>query len=64
MVKKFWTVWSPQSPKSNPTVKHELEPLAVEEARRLARHLPGQEFFVMKSVYYAKACDVFETEIK
>lgn len=62
-MKKFWTVWSPQSPRSNPTVKHDSYATAKIEALRLARHIPGQEFIVMEGKYYVTSKSVFEVEL-
>lgn len=46
--KKFWVVWNPQG--HSPTFRHDTEISAYEEAERLARLIPGQEFIVLGSV--------------
>ena len=45
---QFWMVWSPQG--STPTHQHITKSSAVNEAERLARLRPGQEFYVLEAV--------------
>lgn len=45
---KFWMVWCPQG--GQPTMRHGSRESAAAEAARLARKLPGREFFVLKAV--------------
>lgn len=47
-VSQFWMVWSPQG--RPPTYQHDTWESAVNEARRLARMVPGSEFYVLHSV--------------
>ena len=41
----FWLVWNPNG--RAPTQKHASADLAEKEAERLARMVPGQEFYVL-----------------
>lgn len=43
----FWVVWNPIG--RNPVVRHKTEKDATNEANRLARNNPGQEFVVLQS---------------
>lgn len=43
----FWMVWSPQG--RPPTHQHPTHAMAVAEAERLARHCPGQRFYVLEA---------------
>lgn len=45
---RFWVVWSPGA--GAPVVRHESEASAIDEAERLARVCPGDEFIVLASV--------------
>lgn len=47
-IHQFWMVWSPQG--RAPTYRHDTWESAVNEARRLARTVPGNEFYVLHSV--------------
>ncbi len=50
--KKFWIVWNPEG--RNPSRRHDKGALAVTEAGRLARANPGQQFFVMEVMGFAR----------
>jgi hypothetical protein len=43
---EFWLVWCPTGNKS-PSHRHSSEGLAIVEAERLARAVPGQKFYVL-----------------
>lgn len=43
----FWTVWNERG--RAPTVKHWTEAAALTEAERLARHVPGAVFYVLRA---------------
>lgn len=45
---RFWMVWNPNG--TMPRVRHNSFQSAEFEARRLARKVPGQDFFVFKCV--------------
>lgn len=45
-VNPFFIVWCPTSP-NPPTVKHESAERAEQEAERLARQYPGEDFHVL-----------------
>lgn len=47
-VQKFWMVYNPKG--NPPRCTHSSRELAVFEAERLARHNPGEHFFVLESV--------------
>ena len=47
MQSKFWYVYNPGG--YRPQFKHTTEYSATEEARRLARQSPGQEFIVLEA---------------
>lgn len=49
---EFWMVWNPEN--RQPRVRHHLEILAVNEAERLARANPGQQFFVLRATSVSK----------
>ena len=49
---KFWLVWNPR--RTSPTCQHESEFKAREEAERLARLTPGDEFVVLESLAFCK----------
>lgn len=53
---KFWVVWNPQD--RNPMYKHGQYQAAKDEAKRLARLNPDQEFHVLEQVGMAKKNDV------
>ena len=44
----FWMVWNPRG--GPPTVRHVSYESARDEAKRLARQVPDNQFFVLKSV--------------
>ena len=44
---RFWTVWSPDG--GAPTYRHISRQAAVHEAERLARKVPGRQFFVLQA---------------
>lgn len=44
----FWLVWSPQGG-TPPSRRHATEDAAREEAERLSRQAPGDEFYVLAS---------------
>jgi hypothetical protein len=45
---KFWMVWSPSG--RAPTYKHDTRESANNEARRLSKACPSQQFFVLKAM--------------
>lgn len=45
---RFWMVWSPQG--RTPSHKHFSREEADDEAKRLSRVTPSQEFFVLKAM--------------
>jgi len=53
----FWLVWNPNGCHA-PKYRHETGQSAEDEAKRLARLHPGQEFFVLCAVGVAKKVDV------
>ncbi|MGH0004112.1 hypothetical protein ACQU0X_28910 [Pseudovibrio ascidiaceicola] len=59
---RFWMVWNPQG--SDPRYRHNTRRSADEEASRLARQNPGQEFFVLKAVGGSKAPHPTAEQIK
>lgn len=52
----FWMVWNPQ--RNAPRVKHFNRDSAIDEAKRLARENPGEEFVVLQSIGRARRVDV------
>ena len=52
----FWMVWNPQ--RSAPRMKHFTRDSAINEAKRLARENPGEEFVVLQSVGSARRVDI------
>lgn len=46
-LKPFWLVWREGG--GTPTVQHETEDAARAEAERLAKHVPGARFFVLRT---------------
>ncbi len=52
----FWVIWNERA--NAPTVKHWSYQSAKNEAERLARCNPGQEFHVLKSFATCKSVDV------
>jgi hypothetical protein len=46
---QFWFVWNPQG--NAPTCRHGSEQSAINEAERLARLNPGQEFVVLEALH-------------
>lgn len=48
LAQKFWMVWSPSG--RGPTYKHDTRKSADDEAKRLARACPSQQFFVLKAM--------------
>ena len=47
MMQRFWMVWNPAG--NSPRVRHFHPDAAKDEATRLARLNPGQEFFVLRA---------------
>lgn len=43
----FWVVWNPNG--RTPIHRHDSENSAVNEAERLAKHCPGEKFFVLQA---------------
>lgn len=60
---RFWIVWNPKSPRP-PTYRHRSEESARDEAERLARLNPGQEFIVLGAVASVRVVDVQWTEYR
>jgi hypothetical protein len=62
---EFWLVWCPTGPYGgHPTHRHETEPHARNEARRLACRNPGQRFFVLQAVAaIEKPPEIIETTL-
>ena len=52
----FFLVWNPDA--GPPQKRHALRESAVEEALRLARQNPGQRFYVLAVIGYARKTDV------
>lgn len=52
----FWLVWSPQG--QPPRYRHQSRSLAEDEALRLARANPGNEFYVLCPVTLLTKADV------
>lgn len=44
----FFVVWCPT--RGAPTVRHDRYDPAIEEAKRLARSTPGEDFFVLQAM--------------
>lgn len=55
----FWVVWNPQG--NNPTMRHQSREAAQDEAERLARINPGQNFYVLASLSVSFKSDVTTT---
>lgn len=53
--REFWVVWNPNG--GNPTVRHDSEQSALQEAERLARTSYG-EFYVLHATSRSKRVDV------
>lgn len=45
---QFWMVWNPAA--RPPVVRHPSEQAATQEAERLARLNPGEQFFVLEAI--------------
>lgn len=54
----FYMVWNPNG--RPPSFKHDSLKCAEDEAKRLARTVPGQEFFVLCAVSKAKVREPVE----
>ena len=52
----FWLVWNPGG--NAPRFQHPSLESAENEAKRLARHAPGQEFFVLRPVSATLKSDI------
>lgn len=60
-MQSFWMVYGlHQRP---PVYRHKTEASAIEEAKRLARTVPGVEFFVMEATHHVVKNDVRVTVI-
>lgn len=57
----FYIIWNPEGA-SPPRFRHEWFGSAANEAARLARENPGQEFIVMQAVRSVKVMDLTVTE--
>ena len=55
-MKKFWMVYGGYQ--SNPTKKHETELEARNEAERLARKQPGQQFYILEVIAICQTKDL------
>ena len=54
-IEKFFVVWSPG--RGVPVVRHPSFNVAKDEARRLAKQQPGDEFFVLAAIGRAQLPD-------
>jgi len=54
---RFWIVWSPTGSRP-PSHRHATEAAARNEADRLARAIPGAEFFVLEAKGCARKVEV------
>ena len=52
----FWLVWNPQG--RAPTRQHANEGLAQMEAERLAREVPGHQFYVLQPIMVVERQDI------
>lgn len=59
--KKFWLVWNAAG--LNPSVRHESEVGAVNEAYRIAKKAPGAQVFVLEAKVFVEASTHVETTI-
>jgi hypothetical protein len=53
----FWLVWNPNG-KYPPKRRHTTRDSAIKEAFRMAREVPGDQFFVLESCGAAQRTDV------
>lgn len=58
----FWVVWSPQG--RLPVVRHPTAKRATEEAKRLARSLGDQTFFVLKAIESFESAEPVHTPLQ
>jgi len=54
-LERFWMVFTSATDRNAPTVKHEKESSAIEEARRLAAKHQGHKVYVLETVGFAKS---------
>lgn len=54
----FWLVWNPKRNEWPPSVRHATHTLALQEAMRLARINPGEEFIVLQATDQVQKIDV------
>lgn len=59
MTSKFWMVLG----EALPVVRHDSEESARREAIRLARQLPGRQFFVLEATHLIEKSDVTVTKL-
>jgi hypothetical protein len=56
MDESFYVVWNPRG--GNPRVRHDYEGQAEQEAERLARENPGQQFYVLRATKFYERNDI------
>lgn len=61
-MKQFWMVWKVGG--NSPHHHHEYEHLAVTEAERLARAMPGEAFVVLEAIHARKVSDMRSQDLR